>query len=161
MKQVGVFEWAVAACGAVLIGLLWAPWYTAISAGWTTYTPGGGGPFDLVKLTGWDAGTATSIAVLVVGALCIAQFIALWSSRSPAVGVAWNTGICWATVILVVWMLIRVIWSPDDTLREWGVWCALIAALGALNFAWLGMRDERTSRPRDIEVPVRPIPPVA
>jgi len=166
MKQVGVFEWAVATCGAMLIGLLWAPWYIGGIEGAYfnnsvdhpayagTYATWGAG-------NGIDTGTATSIVIVIVGALCIAQFIALWSSRSPAVGVAWNTGICWAAVILVVWMLVRVIWPPGGAFRDWGVWTTLIVALGLLNFAWLGMRDERTSRPRNREVPVRPIPPAA
>lgn len=160
MRQATWFERVVAILGVALIGLLWAPWYTLTYAGWTTYAPGPGKGFvNVDTLSGWDSGTVTSILVAAVGALCIAQLVALWSSRSPATGLAWNVGVTWASLILTVWLLVRVIWPPDDALRDWGVWTSLIASGGILVTSWLGMQDERTAKAPARDVPIRPIPP--
>ena len=168
MTQATWFERVVALLGVALIGLLWAPWFFGgIEAAYFNdsadhaayagmYANVGGEP-----PSGWNTGTVTSIVVATVGVLCIAQLIALWRERSPAVGLAWNVGIVWAAIVLVAWLLVRVIWPPDDAFRDWGVWTSLIVALGILVTSWLGMQDERTAKARPREVPIRPIPPPA
>jgi len=169
MSQATWFERVVALLGVALIGLLWAPWFAGGLEGayfsrsvvgsstysWSPTNLGG----DLSS--GWNTGTVTSIVVAVVGVLCVAQLVALWRERSPAVGLAWNVGIVWAAIVLVAWLLVRVIWPPDDALRDWGVWTSLIVAIGILVTSWLGMQDERTAKARPREVSIRPIPPSA
>jgi len=168
MTQATWFERVVALLGVALIGLLWAPWYvTGIEAAY--FNDSVGKPayagiyanFGGEAPSGWNTGTITSIVVAVVGVLCVAQLIALWRERSPAVGLAWNVGIVWAAIVLVAWLLVRVIWPPNDVWRDWGVWTSLIVALGILVTSWLGMQDERTAKARPREVPIRPIPPPA
>ena len=162
MRQASWYEWTTATLGAILIALLWAPWYFGqIGAlhgehGWTRYA------HMNVKdgtLNGWEGGSITSVVVAVVGALCIAQLIALMSSYSPGGGLAWNVSIVWLAVLAVVWIAVRVIWPPDDAGRDWGSWTSLIVALGILLVSWKGMADERTTMATPEQLPVRPIPP--
>ena len=162
MTQATWFERVVALLGVALIGLLWAPWYFGgAEAAYFNRSPEPSYSFVAGQLNGWDSGSITSVLVAVVGVLCVAQLVALWRERSPAVGLAWNVGIVWAAIVLVAWLLVRVIWPPDDALRDWGVWTSLIVALGILVTSWLGMQDERTAKARPREVPIRPIPPPA
>jgi hypothetical protein len=160
MSQATWFERVVALLGVALIGLLWAPWYYGgMEGAYFNRSPEPSYVATIGGASGWNTGTVTSIVVACVGALCVAQLVALWRERSPAIGLAWNVGVTWAALILVVWLLVRVVWPPDDALRDWGVWTSLIVAGGILVTSWLGMQDERTAKARPRDVPIRPIPP--
>jgi len=166
MRQASWYEWTTATLGAILIALLWAPWYfggaeqAVFERSVGKPAPAGVFAADGVSsLNGWEGGTVTSIVVAVVGGLCIAQLIALMSSYSPGGGLAWNVSIVWLAALLVVWIAVRVIWPPDDAGRDWGSWTSLIVALGILLVSWKGMADERTTMATAEQLPVRPIPP--
>ncbi len=162
--QASRWEWTVAGLGLVLIALLFAPWYGFENAGWTAYAPGN--HVIPPNASGWETGTVTSIVVAAFGMGCVAQAVVLRGVRGPATGLTWNVAIEWASIVVVVWIAIRAIWPPAQVgiggqFSEWGAWASLAVAVAVMIVNWLGMRDERTSRPRNREVPVRPIPPAA
>jgi hypothetical protein len=160
VKQATWHEWLVGALGLVLIGLLWAPWYGDYFAGWMTYAPGPGHGLErYLSVNGWNAGHVTSVVIVVVGGLCVAQLVALLIARSPGIGLAWNVAITWLTAFLVVWVAVRLVWPPDDAFRGRGVWLTFIVALALLVVSWRGMADERTTRHIEPPLPITPIPP--
>jgi hypothetical protein len=163
MVQASKWEWTVAALGAVLIGLLWAPWYQLEQPDVVFNNSSGASITYTIDqdLSGWATGTVTSIVIGLIAVSCIGQAFILRTERSPAIGLTFNVAINFAAIVAVIWIAARIIWPPADVDTDWGIWASLGAAVAILVAGWLGMRDERDDPALERDVPIRPIPPPA
>ncbi len=131
LRRLRAGEWIAGISGLVLLVALFLPWYGD----------------DAGSRTGWEALGALDVVLALVAVSALAIPIVTAFHRTPAVPLAHQvlTGLVGGLAHLLV--LIRILIMPDWAVgREWGLWVALVAALGVAAGALAAMRDERLTR---------------
>lgn len=134
LRRLRPVDWATGFFGAALIGLLWAPWYSA-------RTPH--------HVDAWQAMTVDDVILLIAGLAALALVVLTVFYSTAAVPIAVAVFATWLGLIAAVLAIIRLISPPDlgpgPTGRAAGVWLGTAAAVGLAISAALNMRDERRS----------------
>lgn len=156
MRQASRYETINAVLGLVLVALTWAPWELVLEGAYfnrSVTAPVLAG-FVGAEGSGWDSHSLTAIIVAVFGFACLAQWVWLRTSESPAVGLAWAVTLEWAGAAVAIWLLVVVLGGAD----QWGAVASLATVAGILVVGWLGFADERVDRAAPVDVPQQPIP---
>jgi len=125
-------DWIALISGIVLIVSLFLPWY------------GAGGD----TASGWASLTAIDVVLLGCALFGPAQWFFTAQQPTPAVPLAAAGLGVWFGILATILVLIRIVDSPiDGAGLEFGVFVALVAALGLIAGAWRGLGDERSRRP--------------
>jgi hypothetical protein len=155
MRQASRYESLVAVFGLALVALTFAPWeqplmisrpMTGGYEGTVTYLPN--------AVSGWDSHSLTAGIVGLFGLACLAQWVWLRTSESPAVGLAWSVSLVWIGAAVAIWLLVVVLGGAD----QWGAVAALATVVGIVVVGWLGFADERVDRAPAVDIPEQPIP---
>lgn len=141
LRRLRAGEWIVALSGVALLVSLFLPWYDGRTA--------------------WEALAVDDVILALIAAAAVSLLIVTATQRVPAVPVALVAMSTLAGTVASVLVLVRVIWLPDLAEgREWGLWLGLAGAIGIVAGAWIGVRDERLSKPgRHTDATGRPAPP--
>jgi hypothetical protein len=142
LRRVTPGDWAVGVCGAVLIGSLWLPWYSAA-----------GHDFNA-----WQAFAVNDVIFLGAGALAIALVIATASQASGAVPIAASVFTSLGGILATILAIVRLIWPPDAADRLAGVWIGTASALALTVTALLAQRSERLGAEGMAQVEVTTLP---
>jgi hypothetical protein len=153
LRRLRAGDWVAAVSGAALFVSLFLPWYSA------------GGE----EATAWQALTAIDVVVALVALLAASLLPVTASQPVPAVPIALSAFVTLAGLVGLVLVLVRLANLPGAADgREWGLWLALLAAIGIVAGAAFAMRDERlspagrhtdlTGRPSAPPPEVEPIP---
>jgi len=142
LRRLRAGEWIVALSGVALLGSLFAPWYAA-------------------GRTGWEALAANDVILALIAGAAVALWLITASQSVPALPIAFAALVTLAGAVATILVAVRVIWPAGGAgSRDWGIWLALAGALGIAAGGWIGMRDERLSKPsRPTDSTGRPAPP--
>jgi hypothetical protein len=163
LRRVRASDWAAGFCGAALVGLLWAPWYSAPLE--RAFVRGGGRPpalvyFRFTDVNAWQSMAVNDVIFLITGLLGIWIVVATATHSTAAVPIAADVFAALVGMVASVLAVIRLIWPPDlgpgPTHRAVGVWLGTFAVLGMTLAALVSMRSER--RGEGIDVSVRTVP---
>jgi hypothetical protein len=148
LRRLRAGEWIAALSGLMLLASTFLPWYAV-------EPPASG------NLTAWEALAVIDIVLGIVAALAVLLWIVTANQRVPAMSIALAAFVTFAGILAVVLVASRIAALPDGTDgREWGLWLALLAALGIVVGGGLAMADERLSPPgRHTDATGRPVPP--
>ena len=128
LRRLRVGEYAVGACGVLLLVALFLPWYGPDSA------------------TGWEAFSILDVILVLLALAAISVPVVTATHRVPAMPLAVESLTALFGMLAVILVLIRVLNLPGDADgREIGLWLGLLATLGIAAGALSGMRDERLS----------------
>lgn len=133
-------EWIAAVSGAVLVGSLFLPWYSADRTRAT------------VDYSAWEAYAMVDVLLAASGLLAIGLLMLTATQRTAAVGVAADSLLTLFAGAVAIVAAIRVMNMPAG-LEHVGAgraafaWIGLAAAFCVLVGTMVAMRDERLSRP--------------
>ncbi|HEY2601825.1 MAG TPA: hypothetical protein VGI67_09730 [Thermoleophilaceae bacterium] len=138
-------DWAAGLFGAVLIGLLWAPWFKA---------PG--------SFTAWQSMAVDDVFLFIAGALGVWVLVSTTAYSTGAVPIAAAAFANFASFLASILAAVRLIWPPDlgpgPTGRAYGVWLGTAAATLLLVSAIAAMRGERRTAADPTQVPITELP---
>jgi hypothetical protein len=128
LRRLRVGEWIVGACGLLLLISLFLDWY--------------GDPSE----TAWEAFSVLDLILVLLALSAISVPVVTATHRVPALPLAIESLTALFGFLGVLLVAIRVLNLPGEADgREIGLWIGLVATLGILAGALVGMRDERRS----------------
>jgi len=179
-------EWITAISGVVVLVSLFLPWWNLPDEGaYFERSIDGlqyGGSFTSVDLSAWEVLSVTDVLLAALGVFAIVVLLINARAANTAPGVASESLLTIYAVVMSIVCFIRVLNVPEslealdgffDVGPEYGAWIGLVATLGVLVGALVGMRDERLSKPgeltdqtgvpveRAVEIEKLPAPPPA
>ena len=166
LRRVRASDWAAGLFGAALIGLLWAPWYSA-PAGYVQFNGGAHGEpvthyIGHVDVNAWQSMAVNDVILLIAGLLGIWVLVATATQSTGAVPIAADVLATLVGLIATVLALVRLIWPPDlgpgPTDRAVGVWLGAAAAVGMTLAAIASMHSERRSETAIVPATTLPAP---
>ena len=114
-------------------------------------------PPDLVSINAWEAFSVNDVILAVAAVMAIAAFVLTATQPTAAVPLALASLTVLVSVVALVLVTVRVIWTPDlegfDTDRTTGAWLGLVATATLVAGCLASIRDERPPQP---EHPVEP-----
>ena len=126
LRRLRTGEWVAGLAGLALLVSLFLPWYDG--------------------RTGWQSLGLLDVLLAVVGLAALAIPFATAAYRVPALPLALQSLTTLIGIFALLCVLARVLNLPDwASDREWGLWVALLAAVGVVAGGLLAMRDERRS----------------
>ncbi len=126
LRRLRTGEWVAGLAGLALLVSLFLPWYDG--------------------RTGWQSLGLLDVLLAVVGLAALAIPVATAAYRVPALPLALQSLTTLIGILALLSVLARVGNLPDwASDREWGLWVALLAAVGVVAGGLLAMRDERRS----------------
>jgi hypothetical protein len=148
LRRLRGFDVLTGLFGAALVGLLWAPWYRAVS-----------------HYTAWQAMAVNDVIFSIAGLMGVWLVVATVIYSTGAVPLAAAAFATFAGLLASVLAVIRLIWPPDlgpgPTDRAAGVWLGAAAAIGLAVTAAVSMRDERQSTTAEVPITDLPAPRVS
>lgn len=148
LRRLRGFDVLTGLFGAALIGLLWAPWYTAVG-----------------HFTAWQAMAVNDVIFFIAGLMGVWLVAATVIYSTGAVPLAAAAFATFAGLLASALAAIRLIWPPDlgpgPTDRAAGVWLGAAAAIGLTVCAAASMRDERQSTTEQVPITDLPAPRIS
>jgi hypothetical protein len=148
LRRLRGFDVLTGLFGAALVGLLWAPWYRAVS-----------------QFTAWQAMAVNDVIFFLAGLMGVWLVAATVIYSTGAVPLAAAAFATFAGLLASLLAVIRLIWPPDlgpgPTDRAAGVWLGAVAAIGLTVTAAASMRDERQSTTAEVPITDLPAPRVS
>lgn len=123
-------EWITAISGLVLLVSLFLPWWD---------------PADSPPISGWSALSVLDVVLALLAVAALATLLTNALAPSTAPGVASQALLTPFALVMSVICLFKL-----DEFNGDGTTVALLAAIGVLVGALVGMRDERLSRPGEL-----------
>ena len=142
LRRVRPGDWTVGVCGAVLIGSLWLPWYSA--AGHDS--------------NAWQTMAVNDVLLFIGGGFGIAVVIAGLTQASGAIPIAVSVFAALLGLLASILAVVRLIWPPHGLDRAAGVWIGTAAALALAVTALRLLRDERRTAPGLAQVEITTLP---
>jgi hypothetical protein len=142
LRRVRPGDWAVGVCGAVLIGSLWLPWYSAAGHDYNA----------------WQTMAVNDVLLFIAGGFGIAVVIAGLTQASGAIPIATSVFAALFGLLASILALVRLIWPPHGLDRAAGVWIGTAAALALAVTALSLLRDERRQAPGLAQVEITHLP---
>lgn len=137
-RRIRPAELLALASGALLLGSMFAPWYS----------------FNSGRLSAWSTFTVIEVPLAVAALSALALFGVTLTRRSPALPVALGVWTTLLGLIATLCVAFRLLDHPSGTLRLcYGAWLGFGACVGVLVAGWLSMRDERPQRGVPATVP--------
>jgi hypothetical protein len=162
-RRLRIGEWLAGIGGAALLAALFVGWY-------------GIEGYEGVSRTAWEVFTVMDVLLALMGGLAIATAAMAAAHRAPAVSLAMASLLALIGLVLTIVVVVRTVAPPDfawegiavvpageqpsdDVSRAPGLWIGLAACVLTTIGAFAAMRDERTPRAAQVDLPIETLPP--
>jgi hypothetical protein len=128
--------------GVAVLGVMFLDWYER-------------GP---VAINAWESFAVNDVILALAAVMAIAAFVLTVTQPTAAVPLALASLTTLVSILALVLVTVRVIWTPDADGREIGAWLGLVATAVLTAGCLASIRDERLPRPEHAVEPrlVRP-----
>jgi hypothetical protein len=146
MERLRFGDWIMGLGGLAVLAVMFLDWYERGPAGFSA----------------WESFAVNDVILAVVAVMAIAAFLLTVILPTAAVPLALASLSALVSVIALVLVALRLIWTPDvegfDTDRTTGAWLGLVATATLVAGCLASIRDERLPRPEHAVEPrlVRP-----